>query len=161
METVLLSIFSLLAVSYTYCTVKSKLLFRLYTHLQKLPSTPLLPQLFLLSHLVGKRGGCRLLVIATLTVFSTLIVALLAVFGLVTSLRSGIWVLLPITWLSELWLLLLGRRLAHEWCNNSGLLEYKPQVTGPQDQIQEPKDLEEKRAVLKQKASINIDGCSV
>lgn len=117
-------------------------------HLQKLP-----PQLFLRSHLVGKRGGRPLLFIATLTVLATLIVALLTVVWLVTSLGSGIWVLLPITSLCVGLLLLLGWWLAHEWCNDSGLLEYKPQVTRPQDQVQKPKDLEKERAVSKQKAS--------
>lgn len=86
--------------------------------------------------------------IATLTVVSTLIVALLAVVGLVASLGSGVRVWLPITSLPigiRGRLLLLGGLLAHKWCDDPGLLEYKPQVTCPQDQVEEAKDLERKR----------------
>lgn len=112
-----------------------------------LTSHLLLPQIFLRSHLVGKGGGCPLLLISTLTVVSTLIVALLAVIGLVASLGAGVWVLLPITSLRigiRGRLLLLGGLLAHKWCDDPGLLEYKPQVTRPQDQVEEAKDLERK-----------------
>ncbi len=38
----------------------------------------------------------------------------------------------------------LGGLLAHKWCDDPGLLEYKPQVTRPQDQVEEAKDLERK-----------------
>lgn len=112
-----------------------------------LTSNLLLPQIFLRSHLVGKGGGCPLLLISTLNEVSTLIVALLAVIGLVASLGAGVWVLLPITSLPigiRGGLLLLGGLWAHKWCNDPGLLEYKPQVTRPQDQVEEAKDLERK-----------------
>lgn len=112
-----------------------------------------LPQIFLHSHLVGKGGGCPLLFIAGLTVFSSLIVALLAVVGLVASLGASVRVRLPITSLSigiRGGLLLLGGLLAHKGCNDPGLLEYKPQVTCPQDQVEEAKDLERNRKLTMQ-----------
>ncbi len=112
-----------------------------------LTSHLLLPLIFLRSHLVGKGGGCPLLLISTLNVVSTLIVALLVVIGLVATLGGGIGVRLPITSLPvgiRGGLLLLGGLLAHKRCDDPGLLEYKPQVTRPQDKVEEAKDLERK-----------------
>ena len=91
------------------------------------------------------------MLITSLVVVSALVASLLAVLGLVASLGASIGVLLHIALLAIPWLgkgvrrrlLLLGRLgiCAGEGSQPASLLEHKPQVSSPQDQVNKSKGL--------------------
>ncbi len=95
------------------------------------------------SHLIRVGGGLLLIALA---VTSILIVAsLLAVLWLVPSLGAGVGVLLTVACLAKR----IGGRLlflrwdvrSREGSHPAGLLEHKPQISYPQDQVDEAKSL--------------------
>lgn len=101
------------------------------------------------SHLIGVGGG---LLLIALVVASVLIVAsLLAVLGLVASLGAGIGVLLRIATLTEgirsRLLLLWWDVCSREGCHPASLLEDKPEVSHPQDQVDEAESLPVKEVI--------------
>lgn len=94
-------------------------------------------------HLIRVGGG---LLLVALAVASVLVVAsLLAVVGLVASLGAGVGILLAVAVLAEgirCGLLLLGRDVcSSEGSHPAGLLEDEPQVSYPQDQVDEAESL--------------------
>lgn len=95
------------------------------------------------SHLIRVGGG--LLVIALAVTSILIVAALLAVFGLVTSLGAGVGVLLTVASLTKG---IGGRLLFLRWdvcpgeCSHpASLLEDEPQVAYPQDHVDEAKSL--------------------
>lgn len=94
-------------------------------------------------HLIRVGGG---LLLVALAVASVLVVAsLLAVVGLVASLGAGVGILLTVAVLAEgigCGLLLLRRDVgSSEGSHPAGLLEDEPQVSDPQDQVDEAESL--------------------
>lgn len=96
------------------------------------------------SHLIRVGGG--LLVIALAVTSILIVAALLAVFGLVTSLGAGVGVLLTIASLAKGirgGLLFLRWDVCPSECSHpASLLEDEPQVAYPQDHVDEAKSLQ-------------------
>ena len=102
------------------------------------------------SHLIGE--GSRLLIVPALVIAPFSVAALLPVLGLVAPLGAGVFLLLAVPLLFVALLaegvgrrgfLGRGRVGAGEGSQPAGLLEEEPQVSSPQDQVDEAKHLEE------------------
>ena len=95
------------------------------------------------SHLIRVGGGLLLIALAVASFLG--VASLLAVVGLVASLGAGVGVLLSVVSLGEGiggGLLLLRRDVcSSEGSHPAGLLEHEPEVSYPQDQVDEAKSL--------------------